>query len=164
MAVRRIVVKCEYCNKNREIYSNNKSKLCASCAGKKIHNSLELHDSKVWISPCKTCNEIRTYTHIKSWKQRRDNCVSCSQITNTNHYNAEYRKYRGKVWTETNKQPISILENFNKRGRSGNTGAYQLDHIISIKNGFDNKIEPCVIGNIVNLQMLTWEDNRKKGL
>jgi len=138
-------------------------RLCQSCSAKKRHGSLGLHDSKLWKSPCKKCGEMRKYTHIKSWKQRRDLCISCSQIKNDEHYNREYQKYRGKVWSETNRQDLDSLENIEKRGKSGIDGAYQIDHIISIKEGFDKGIEPEIIGNIDNLQMLPWLENRKKG-
>ena len=40
--------------------------------------------------------------------------------------------------------------------------AYQIDHILSVKYGFENKIDPKVIGNIKNLQMLPWKENRYK--
>lgn len=106
---------------------------------------------------------MRTYTHIKSWRQRRELCVSCSQIKNTNHYNRKLQKYRGKVWSETNRQDLHLLENIEKRGKSGVDGAYQLDHIKSIKYGFDNGIDPEIIGNITNLRMIPWKQNRQKG-
>lgn len=162
MPVKRIIVKCGYCGIDREIYPANKSKLCASCSAKKRFNSLELHNKEIWTSPCKRCGIIRTYCRIKTWKQRRELCVSCSQIKTTEHYNREYQKYKGLVWSETNRQPLYLLENFDKRGKSGVDGAYQIDHVISIKYGFDNKINPNIIGNIKNLQMLPWKENRNK--
>lgn len=75
-----------------------------------------------------------------------------------------YALYRAKVYTETrkNKKTYSTWENYDKIGRCGVEGAYQLDHIISIKHGFDNNICPSVIGHITNLQIITWEENRRK--
>lgn len=74
-----------------------------------------------------------------------------------------YKQYRANVIRITNQQPLHLLENFNKRGVNGQTGAYTLDHIISIKKGFIENIPPEQIGNIKNLQMLPWEENITKG-
>jgi len=43
-------------------------------------------------------------------------------------------------------------------GESG----YQLDHIISVYEGFNKNISPELISDKSNLQMLTWEENRNK--
>lgn len=157
--VKRIIVKCEYCNKDREIYSTNKSKLCINCSAKKRHGTLGITE---WIKVCNKCGDTRVFTWRKTYSKSGELCVSCSQIKNTEHYNREYQKYRGKVWSETNKQPLHLMENFDKRGKSGVDGAYQVDHILSIKYGFENNIHPKIIGNIKNLQMLPWKDNRYK--
>jgi hypothetical protein len=45
----------------------------------------------------------------------------------------------------------------------GILGAYQIDHIIDIKFGFDNNIPEEEIADIKNLQFITWEENLKKG-
>jgi hypothetical protein len=41
---------------------------------------------------------------------------------------------------------------------------YQLDHIYSIFDGFKNKIDPRIIGSIVNLQILPQDINKKKNV
>jgi hypothetical protein len=75
---------------------------------------------------------------------------------------SEYSKYAKEVWWWTRKQDISHLPNVDKRGRAGDEGAYQLDHIIEISEGFVKGIDPKVIGDISNLQMITWEENNRK--
>ena len=76
----------------------------------------------------------------------------------------EREKYYRKVIQITNKQPIHLLENYDKlRGLSGVSGAYQLDHIISKNYGFKNNIDPEIIGDIDNLQFIPWEENISKG-
>lgn len=49
-----------------------------------------------------------------------------------------------------------------KRTLCGVEGGYQLDHIISIKEGFEKNIAPEIIGAPGNLQMLPWRDNLLK--
>ena len=73
-----------------------------------------------------------------------------------------FKAYWEQVRIQTNKQPINTLTNFDKRGKSGVDGAYQLDHKYSIIEGFKNKIDPKIIGHISNLEMLSWEENLRK--
>jgi 5-methylcytosine-specific restriction endonuclease McrA len=52
-------------------------------------------------------------------------------------------------------------ENFPRR-RCGVIGGYQLDHIVSIKKGFEDGISPENMSLRENLRMLSWQENRKK--
>lgn len=74
-----------------------------------------------------------------------------------------WKLYKLDVWRITNQQPLDTLENFDMRGVNGQTGAYTLDHIISIKRGFIENIPAEQIGHVTNLQMLPWEENITKG-
>lgn len=73
-----------------------------------------------------------------------------------------FASYRYKVDALTNKQPIQLLENFDKRGSAGQEGAYHLDHIKSVWWGFHNNIPPEQIADISNLRMIPWLENQKK--
>lgn len=73
-----------------------------------------------------------------------------------------YQKYRIDVNKITNKQNISSLINYDKRGLAGKSNAYHLDHKYSILEGFKNGVPPEIIGNIVNLEFISWEDNLSK--
>jgi hypothetical protein len=75
---------------------------------------------------------------------------------------SDFKKYKKKVISITNKQPISELSNFNKRGVSGIEGNFHLDHKFSIVEGFIQNISPSIIGNIKNLEFIPWEENVKK--
>ena len=66
-----------------------------------------------------------------------------------------------RYWTE--RQPIHLLEHYEKRGRCDiDENAYNLDHIIPIIYGFKNNIDPKIIGNISNLRFIPWDENVKK--
>lgn len=67
--------------------------------------------------------------------------------------------YYKKVRKITEEQPLHLLENNEKRGRVD----YHVDHIIPISYGFANNLPPELIGNILNLQMLYYKENIKKG-
>ena len=70
-----------------------------------------------------------------------------------------YKEYESLCRTITESQQLSELSNFDKRGFNN----YHVDHIISIMCGYKNKIDPNIIGNIKNLQMLHFTQNMAKG-
>jgi hypothetical protein len=70
--------------------------------------------------------------------------------------------YKREVWRYTYKNPLNELEHWEKRGRCGVEGAYQLDHIKSINWGWENHIPAEVIADWGNLRMIPWKDNRDK--
>lgn len=72
-------------------------------------------------------------------------------------------KYYKLVRRITESQPLHLLENYDKRGQTGQENAYHLDHIIPISYGLINNIPPEIIGNISNLCFIPWLDNVKKG-
>jgi hypothetical protein len=71
----------------------------------------------------------------------------------------EREKYRRQVISLTNKQPINLLKNYEKRGVSGLDGVYHLDHKYSIFEGFENNIKPEIVASLKNLVFIPWRDN-----
>lgn len=76
---------------------------------------------------------------------------------------SELAKYKFLVCLATRQQPIQNLESFDKRGPTGKDGAFHLDHIYPITQGFENKIPPEIIGHICNLRFIPWKENISKG-
>ena len=70
----------------------------------------------------------------------------------------EFKKYRRRVTYWTNKNDLSLLENYDKRSKTG----YHLDHRFSVYEGFIQNIPPKIIGNISNLQMIPAKENISK--
>jgi hypothetical protein len=79
----------------------------------------------------------------------------------------EYRRYSNRVHVLTRKiyeeHHTEINPNNYPRGLAGQAGIYHLDHIVSIRYGFDNNIPPEEIAVKENLQMLPWKENISKG-
>lgn len=69
----------------------------------------------------------------------------------------EYEKYTRAVWRVTNEQPLDRLAGYDKRGKD-----FHLDHKFSIAEGFRQKISPEIIGNIVNLRIISSYENITK--
>lgn len=79
----------------------------------------------------------------------------------------ELRVYAGKVHRLT-KKTYALYENEINPNRytravAGTLNAYHLDHKISIRYGFDNKIAPSELAKKENLQVIPWVDNVRKG-
>jgi len=74
----------------------------------------------------------------------------------------KYIKYRQEVIRLTNKQPLRLLKNNEKRGVSGINNAYHLDHKYSISEGFKNNVKPEIIANLKNLVFIPWRENVSK--
>ena len=99
----------------------------------------------------------KEHVHVK--KYLKENSLTWEEYQSQQ---SEYYKYAKEVWWWTRKQDIRHLPNVGKRGKAGVEGAYQLDHIIETSEGFVKGIHPKMIGDISNLQMITWEENNKK--
>jgi hypothetical protein len=70
----------------------------------------------------------------------------------------EYKIYRSEVRRITEKQDLTSLENYDKRGKE----TYHLDHIYSISEGFKNNIKPEIIASIINLRFIEAKINQQK--
>lgn len=75
----------------------------------------------------------------------------------------EYKSYAGAVHRLSQKIYEQNIDKINPkrypRTVAGVKGGYQLDHIISVRFGFDNNIPIEVICDVSNLRMLPWQKN-----
>ena len=74
----------------------------------------------------------------------------------------KFKKYNRNVYKETNitlKKFSSKIKNIKLRGKKY---GYELDHKYSIYDGFENNVDPKIIANWRNLQIMTIQKNRKK--
>jgi hypothetical protein len=69
----------------------------------------------------------------------------------------EYAAYDARVRTITERQELSSLSNWEKRGKG-----YHLDHRFSIIEGFRNGVDPEIIGDITNLEFVPVKVNLTK--
>lgn len=70
------------------------------------------------------------------------------------------KRYYNEVYKITKRQPIATLKFYEKRGKAKKgTDNYQLDHIISISEGFRKNIPADIIGHISNLRFIPWKEN-----
>lgn len=103
------------------------------------------------------------HTHGKANKGKKFPNRCGDQHPRWNPNKPAFKMYKAKVKSVEMKE-IKQLPNIDKiRGLCGTDGAWQLDHRISKKNGFEQQIPPSMIGHVCNMQMLPWLKNKKKG-
>lgn len=178
---------CETCHKSFMAYNSSKrrfcsrvcyttfretkSKICLNCNKsfvllgqpyqKYCSRMCYQADKNVWNKGLKNVQPKLLGEHHPGIKKRMKTLgVSWEEY---NNWKQSKDRYYDEVWRITNQQPIHKLPNSDKlRGRSGVKNAYQLDHVISISEGFEKQICPSIIGSINNLQFIPWELNLKK--
>lgn len=111
-------------------------------------------------------NGHRHFTTWNNWKNKRRRCRRCydeNRFFNALKYKNNFQKYKINVvlYTEKTYKKFKSLINPNgyKRTRSG----YHLDHKFSITEGFNHKISPKIIGSACNLELITYDENIRKG-
>lgn len=77
---------------------------------------------------------------------------------------SEFRRYYNKVYHYTRKsvKEYKNIINPDNKAIGLKRGLYNIDHIYSIFDGFNNEIEPQIMGSYINLQVLPWIVNLKK--
>lgn len=156
--------------RNKEIELNKPFyRICPSCNTKIYHTSKKSRDNGIrgnkLCTSCSTIENNKTFKdnineeHIKQMRATK------AGFSTWEEYVEKYPKkqfYKREVWKYTYRNNLESLPNFDKRGRNGVQGAYQIDHIVSINEGWKGGIPAKEIGKMENLQMITWEENRKK--
>ena len=144
---KKVKARCDECNgefdRQLQLLMKQDVHLCYYCAKRAIGSKNK--NNIVWQDKIKTLRKLQCGENHPRWRNDKD----------------QYNQYKAKVYSITRLQDVTLLENYDKpRGLCGVEGAYQLDHIISIKYGFENNIDPEVIGNLNNIRFIPWEDNR----
>lgn len=104
---------------------------------------------------CSVCGKKERTAYINEWSDR--NSREWKKTA------SEWKKYRSAVTKHTRvtyKANIVTINPLNLPfGRCGTDGAYQLDHIIPVRYGFDNGIPPEQLANVSNLRVIPWLEN-----
>jgi len=183
--VSKLIRNCPECDKlltyssvSARNYRERIGSLCGSCArsgernnmyGKKHTKEVRLKQSKM-MKKNNPLHKKEVREHFRNIYKGVGNPRVRKYMQENNLTKKEYEKqltdfykYRLEVESITKQQPIHTLKNSDKpRGKMGVKGAYQLDHIIPVYEGFKQGMSPDKIGNINNLQIITWEQNREK--
>lgn len=145
-------------------------KQCPKCNKDQFYKRIDLLSRATKMNTlCNSCAKTTYKIGVMGGtteEQRKKMRATKAGFKNWEEYVEKYPKkqfYKREVWKYTYNNNLTILENFHKRGRCGISGAYQIDHIMSINYGWENGIPPQEIGELKNLKMIPWEENRRKG-
>lgn len=134
----------------------------------KIKNTLQkINNTPKQLHSCQVCGNT-----VKSAK-RKHCSVSCANKTKYKHIDkttlAYYRK-QCKFNFSLNDYPdefdFRLIEQFGwykAKNRGNNLSGISRDHIISVRYGFDNKIDPKIISHPANCQLMQHGKNVSKG-
>jgi len=77
-----------------------------------------------------------------------------------------YKRFVNRVHKLSNKTYIEHKDELNPnnhpRTRAGTNGGYQLDHIVTVRDGFDKGLSAEVLSEKNNLRMIPWKENLKR--
>lgn len=127
---------------------------CMYCGNRFIVN---LSDVKRYCSQsCGSKNIDKSYMQTEEYRKtlRKDTTPEYKRYCNRVH------KLSKKIYEQFKHE---INPNNYPRGLAGEQGVYHLDHIVSIRYGFDNNLLPEEVARKENLQMLPWKENISKG-
>ena len=149
---KKVSVSCDKCNSDWEatyqsvvkIFDRYNEHWCKKCVRKHIHNN---------VVSKKQIRELGMKQKGKLHPRWNDSKTEFAAYRNRVRWMTEktYKEYKSEI------NP----NNFN-RTINGIDGGYQLDHIISIKEGFIQGLNEKIISDKQNLQMLPWKLNRTK--
>lgn len=175
-----IVRKCLWCQTEFESTTHKKHRKCCSdlCARKvsqshvdtsKISNSLAKYHIKNGAKsktpkPCPNCNK----KFIGRAKYCSKECVRAKKREHLSEYEKYKRECQFQFGIKNYPQEFdfSLIEKYGwykPKNHGDNLGGVSRDHIMSVKWGFENKIDPKYIRHPANCQLLIHNDNVSKG-
>jgi hypothetical protein len=164
---------CERCNLTIP-FKNRNNKFCTtSCANKrewnsekrlKLSNTLSNKNKKSYEKPCKYCGII--FSKMKR-KYCSDSCMKKYKIKDR-HPLTNYRSacaFSFSVYNFPEEFNLELLEKYGwyKASNKGNNlNGISRDHMVSVRYGFDNNIDPKIISHPANCQLLPHSSNVSK--
>lgn len=179
---------CKRCNVTytlvmtiKKFSNNNYTKFCSrSCANSRVHSENTKMKMKLAKKPeassfntCKFCGI--EFKKINYKKFCSDTCKLDSrkeyyktQFPNKNLLNS-YRlkcKFVFSVYKYPETLDLTLIEKYgfySPSNKKNNLGGVSLDHIYSIKDGFDNNVDPYYMSHIMNCRLIIHNENVSKG-
>ena len=175
---------CVICCEIKQVKYSEYSQYCCRCNRKsaasrelaKLTNSGEKNPNwKGGFPNCKICG--------KKISRGATYCITCMNHLKRNPKLNEFQRYRSEVMSETKKHIKRLYLDWNgtdyysgeklittieykilypNKNICSNLLQPCVDHKISVKFGFDNNIDPKIIGNIKNLTICSRYNNNKK--
>ena len=154
-------------SKEEEMRYNSDGEIEVHCKYNKCKNSKE---SDGWFIPTRRQLEARWRalenngdgSYFYCSEECKHECCLFRLKSDPNRL-SKFEKYNFDIWQETNKTLRKFSNKIKNIHLRGNKYGYSLDHKYSIYDGFENNIDPKIIGHWQNLQIITIVKNSKKG-
>ena len=108
----------------------------------------------------------RVAKYAKSQTGQKRKNESLEILSRSDPVYSNFKKYRNRVAVRTKKTYDQFKGAINPDnlfiGKCGVDGAHQIDHIISVREGFERELSIEYISSKENLQILPWLDNVQK--
>jgi len=134
----------------------------------KNHNCPNSKEQGGWFTPTNRQIEAKiaglddNLSYFYCSEKCKDECELFNLHSDPNRLD-EYNKYKDQVFKVTYKSLQEYgnrIKNLNLRGRDNE---YDLDHMFSIYNGFEQNVDPEIVGHWKNLKIVKDSKNRSKG-
>lgn len=115
---------------------------------------------------CPKCERVLDKNEFRKNSFMRDGlqsyCKYCLRSYGEYGCDSEFRIYRNKVDIQTNINYRKYFYFINPQKLQRSYTNYQLDHIVSVRDGFDNNIKIDIVASPVNLRLIPSSENYKK--
>lgn len=171
----------KFCSKSCSATFNNKRKKHTFETKKKIAQSLsgkEYIERTVIDITCKECGEIFTQEIKGTSPHKKTFCSkSCSAKSNNRarynqldknklKYYRNLAKFSFNLADYPNEFDFTLIEQYGwytATNHGNNLNGVSRDHMVSVKYGFDNNIDPTIIAHPANCRLIRHNDNVSKG-
>jgi hypothetical protein len=140
-----VCCRCDECDKKYIIKYSKNQKFCSHCANSRA----QMNNKGGYGNKGKRVPKLTGENHPR-WNPSKKALTTYGRAV---HWHSHLTYKANKHIINPNDHP---------RGRCGVEGAYQLDHIVSIKKCFEENWPIEKAASVENLQMLPWKDNRNK--
>ena len=147
--------------------------LCRKCSANHPNRNIQVKKTLQEKYDVDKINDIPSYREkrkalfedkewVASYGRKLKNGKVKKGIIVPDHQRDAYSLYCLVVRRLTNKQPIHLLDGYNKDKIGRDKGKLQVDHIFSKFEGFRNNIPPYIIADIRNLRVISTSENASK--
>jgi hypothetical protein len=138
----------------------------------KIKKSLRKYNGpeKIYEKTCPWCSKIHT-TKEKNKKFCSRDCATKHKSAEARKHRSAYKNYRADCEFRFNLKDypeefnFALIEEhgwYSAANRGNNLYGVSRDHIVSVKYGFENNIDPAIISHPANCQLMIHSDNVSK--
>jgi len=166
----KIGAKNSIANTGKIMPEEQKQKISAKLAGTKrpeeVKRKIRESGKAYWVGVDRTPWNKGTKGAQVAWNKGLRKRTVLPVIPGDDPIYSDMKKYRNRIAVRTGKTYREFKHEINPMnhplGKCGVDGAYQIDHIVPVREGFEKRIPVETIAAKENLQVIPWLDNIRK--